>query len=584
MQTYLADKERLRGLIEVAAGRRPAELCIRNGRVLNVYTGEILEEDILISDGHIAALGRGYIAKQTIDAEGAYIVPAFIDAHIHVESSCTSPEELGRLLIPHGTGTIIADPHEIVNVRGLDGLNYMLRAAEHTPLDIRYMMPSCVPATEQEHSGAVLGAAEMAEPLAREEIQGVGEFMDFPGVVQAKEAVLDKLVLGHKLGKVIDGHSPGLEGQGLAAYIASGIKTDHECATVEEARERLRRGMYVQLRLGSACHDLPNLVPVVDAVNYRRCLLCSDDRQAKTILEQGHMEEHLRLCVAHGISAHQAICMASLNAAECYGLTDRGAIAPGLRADLVFLDNLKDFHVLRCFLGAVEQARDGRYLGPRTRASLEGVEKSCCVKDFSQERLALPLKQERVRVIGIQPGGVLTAAQEARVRRDAEGCFCYNPEQDIVKLAVIERHHGLGNVALGLLGNYGLRRGAIAQSIAHDSHNILVAGCNDADMAQAVERLLAIDGGVVLVAEGQVLAELSMPIAGLMSDQPGEYVAEKLEEIHQLAIQELGVHASLDPTMTLGFMSLAVIPELKLTDMGLFDVGRFDFVDLELEG
>ena len=573
-------KETLKNLIDVASGRIPADLVIKNCKVVDVYNGTILEGNVAICGALIAGMGS-YEGKTEFDAHGAYLAPGFIDSHIHIESSYVTPEEIGRLLIPHGATTIIADPHEIVNVCGLAGLNYMLDAASETALDIQFMLPSCVPATPFEHSGAVIDAKKMEIPIADERILGLGEFMDFPGVVGACEADIDKLMVAKNAHKPIDGHSPGLKGKELNAYASALIHTDHECSTCEEMLDRISRGMYVLLREGSACHELRTLLKAVTQHNSRRCLLCSDDRQPKTVFERGHLDDHLRICTEEGLDPIIAIQMASLNAAECFGLTDRGAVAPGLRADLVLLDSLSDFNVKAVFLKGKLVAENGKYLLSVKRHSIDSVRGSFHVKDFSKDKLRLRLKSESVHVIDIVPNGVVTKKGVAKVKRDREGEFVYDPLLSIVKIAVVERHQNTGNVALALLRGYGLSSGAVALSIAHDSHNIIVVGVNDNDMYFAVESLLAQNGGIILVKDGVVLDAMPMPVGGVMSDQSGEWVDQKLKSIHETAHLYLGISKEVDPVMTLCFMSLAVIPEIKLTDMGLFDVTTYKFISID---
>ena len=576
------EKQELKKIIDVAMSRKSADLVIKNCKVIDVYSGIISKGDIAISDGMIAGVGT-YDGPHTIDAGGAYAAPGFIDSHIHIESSYVTPEEIGRLLVPCGATTIIADPHEIVNVCGIKGMNYMLDASEETALDIKYMLPSCVPATPFEHSGAVIDAAAMAEPLKDERIIGLGEFMNYPGVIAAADSDLDKIMAAKCAGKLIDGHSPRVSGKELNAYAAAQIHTDHECATVEEMEERIARGIYVLMRQGSACHDLVNLLKGVTPFNSRRCLLCSDDRQPKTILERGHLDDHLRICVREGIDPMTALRMATLNAAECFRLYDRGAIAPGLRADIVLLHNLDDFYVKQVFIKGRLVAADGKYLLPVKRVDSGPVQNSFHVKDFSENKLKLNLKGDKVHVIDILPGGVVTGKGTAEIRRDSNGDFVHNSEEDIVKVAVVERHQGTGNVAVSLLRGYGIKEGAVALSIAHDSHNIIVVGTSDSDMTYAVEQLIAQNGGIILVKRGEVKEAMPMPIGGIMSDQSGEYVERSLIRIHEAASSELGISDSVEPVMTLCFMSLAVIPELKLTDMGLFDVTKFQFISLEAE-
>jgi len=575
-------KQELKKMIDVAMSRKSADLVIKNCKVIDVYSGTVSTGDIAISDGMIAGVGT-YDGPNTIDADGAYAAPGFIDSHIHIESSYVTPEEIGRLLVPCGATTIIADPHEIVNVCGIKGMNYMLDASEETALDIKYMLPSCVPATPFENSGAVIDAAVMTEPLKDERIIGLGEFMNYPGVIAGADSDLDKIMVAKCAGKLIDGHSPRVSGKELNAYAAAQIHTDHECATVEEMEERIAKGIYVLLRQGSACHDLVNLLKGVTPFNSRRCLLCSDDRQPKTILELGHLDDHLRICVREGIDPMTALRMATLNAAECFRLYDRGAIAPGLRADIVLLHNLDDFKVKQVFIKGKLVAADGKYLLPVRRVNSGPVQNSFHVKDFSENKLKLNLKGDKVHVIDILPGGVVTGKGTAEIRRDSNGDFVHNPAEDIVKVAVIERHQGTGNVAVSLLRGYGIKEGAVALSIAHDSHNIIVVGTSDSDMTYAVKQLIAQNGGIILVKRGVVKEAMPMPIGGIMSDQSGEYVERSLIRIHEAAGSELGISDSVEPVMTLCFMSLAVIPELKLTDMGLFDVTKFQFISLEAE-
>ncbi|MDO4615260.1 MAG: adenine deaminase [Lachnospiraceae bacterium] len=575
------DKATLKKLIQTAHGDIEADLVIRNCKVVNVFTGEIIEGDIAVSGEEIAGVGS-YHGKVEIDAGGRYAAPGFIDSHIHIESSYVSPEELGRLLLPHGGTTIIADPHEIVNVCGITGLTYMMKAAENTKMDIKFMLPSCVPSAPFEHAGAVIDAEKMKKPMKEENILGLGEFMNYPGVIHTDDDVLEKLLTAKAEGKLIDGHSPGLTGYDLTAYAAARIQGDHECADIPAMQERLRLGMYVLLRQGSACHDLLNLVGGVTSENSRRCLLCSDDRQPKTILTEGHIDRHLQMCVESGIDPVTAIRMATLNAAECFRLYDRGAIAPGYLANIVLLDDLKDFHVNRVFMHGELTAEEGTYLPEIHKQDIAAVKNSVHLKDFSKEKFRMHLKSSHVHVITIMPGGVVTKKETADIElRDGE--FVFDPKQDIVKVAVVERHHMTGNVACGFLKGYGLKEGAVALTVAHDSHNIIVVGTSDEEMETAVNLLKEQNGGIVLVKNGQRIESMPMPIAGLMSDRSGEWVSERLTAIHESARTELGIGGDVEPVMTLCFMSLPVIPEIKLTDTGLFDVPSFSFISVEAD-
>ncbi len=575
-------RQELKKLIDVAAGRIPADTVIRNCRIVDVYSGKITEGNIALCDGWIAGVGD-YEGAQTVEAKGAYAAPGLIDSHIHIESSYVTPEEISRLLVPHGGTTIIADPHEIVNVCGITGLDYMMEAAKDAALDIKYMLPSCVPATPFENAGAVIDAEQMKEPILREDILGLGEFMNYVGVIGADEGVLDKLLVAKNAGKLIDGHAPAVLGKDLNAYCAARICGDHECSTVEEMHARIERGMYVLLRQGSACHNLRPLLKGVTSENSRRCLLCSDDRQPKTIFSEGHLDNHLRICVEEGLDAVTALRMATLNAAECWGLKDRGAIAPGLRADIVLFEDLKDFRVHRVWINGKLCAQDGAYLPEVHRHDISPVKGSVHLKDFSAARLKMHLKSDLVHVIQIVPGGVVTKDRIARIRRDADGDFVRDSNEDIVKVAVVERHKNTGNVACALLGGYGIRAGAVALSVAHDSHNIITVGVSDDEMACAVEALAQQEGGIVLVRDGKVIERMPMPVAGLMSDQTGQWVDERLTALHEAAFRELGIDTGVEPIMTLCFMSLPVIPELKLTDLGLFDVTHFCFTPVEAE-
>ncbi|MBQ1171066.1 MAG: adenine deaminase [Lachnospiraceae bacterium] len=576
------EKAELKKLIKVAGGRRKADLVVKNCKVVNVFSGKIVEGDVAISDRWIAGVGQ-YEGEQEIDANGMYASPCYIDSHIHIESSYVSPEELGKLLVPHGTSTIIADPHEIVNVCGIKGLDYMMEAAKNTALDIQYMLPSCVPSTPFENAGDVINAPEMEEPILRERILGLGEFMNSVGVINCDDSVLDKLMVAKKAGKLIDGHAPATFGKDLNAYSSARILADHECSTVEEMQDRIDNGMYVLLRQGSACHNLRTLLKGVTTENSRRCLLCSDDRQPKTILEEGHLDNHLKICVEEGIDAITAIRMATLNAAECFGLQDKGAIAPGYCADIVLLKDLVDFEAGQVILGGEVVAKDGVYLKEEEKYSIDSVKGSIVLKDFSADKFKMHLKSNHVNVIQILPGGVVTGKTTATVQLDEQGEFIYNPDEDIVKVAVVERHHATGNVACAFLKGYGIKDGAVAISIAHDSHNIIVAGTSDAEMEAAVLHLKEQEGGIVLVKDLKVIESMPMPIAGLMSEKSGEWVKDKLTAIHDAARKELGIYGEVDPVMTLCFMSLPVIPDLKLTDEGLFDVTKFCFIPVEAE-
>ena len=578
------DKQTLKRRIDVAAGRAPADLRIANCRIIDVYTKAVFRSDVLICDGYIAGYGAtGFPeALETFDAKGAYLAPGLIDSHVHIESSHLSPAEFSRLVVPHGTTTVVADPHEICNVCDLEGFDYMLRASEGIALQVFLQVPSCVPCTPFEHAGGDLDAREISTVIGQDRVLGLGELMNYVGVCAADDEILDKLMEAVRVGKIVDGHCPGLAGSALDAYVASGVRTDHECTTPDELRERIRRGMYVMLRQGTACHDVLNLLPGVNDGNDRFCLFCTDDRQSASIIEEGHIDHNIRLAVQAGLDPITALRMATINVAECYGLRDRGAVAPGKRADLILFDDLNNLDVREVWVGGRHVASDGTYLAKDPHVAPKGVSGCMNVRDFSAERLALPLKSDCVRTIRLVPGSVVTETGHANVRRDAAGRWTRD-EQDIVKIAVVERHRGTGNVGLGLLEGYGLKNGAIAISVAHDSHNIIVAGDNDPDMVMAVQRLVDMGGGMAIAQNGVLLDSLPHEIAGLMTDKPGEYVAQRIDQLCYIAAQALGIPNSIDPFMVLCFMALPVIPQIKITDNGLFDVGAFRFVPVEDE-
>jgi adenine deaminase len=426
-------------------------------------------------------------------------------------------------------------------------------------------------------------ADDIAKRIDNERVLGLGEMMNYPGVLAADPMVLDKIAVAHKAGKLIDGHAPSLEGIGLDAYAAMGIRDDHECTTVEEARERLRRGMYVLVRQGTVCQDELRLLPAVTMANFRHCLFCTDDRQVASLLEEGSINNNVRLAVAHGFDPLMAISMATINSAECFRLSDRGAIDPGLRADFSLVDNLKDFKIHRVYVEGRLVAEGEQMLEPATPG--EVGDKVLCninIGSFSKGKLVLPLSQGHVRTIRLKEGGVVTEAGEASVKV-VDGHFVHDPTLDVVKVCVLERHHGTGNIGLALLEGYGIKRGAVATTVAHDSHNIICCGCNDDDMYLAIETLKENHGGMVAVEGGKVLGKLSHPIAGLMSNRKASEVAESLKELGNLAWERLGVSKQYDPFMTLCFMALPVIPVYKVTDLGLFDVSKFSLVDIEIK-
>lgn len=577
------EKQKLIKLIDVAAGRKKADLVLKNAKIVDVFQAKILIGDIAISDGYIAGIGGSYQGVEERNYTGKYVAPGFIEAHIHIESSYVSPEEFSRVFIPRGTTTILADPHEIVNVAGLKGLDYMVNAAKNAKMDIRYMMPPCVPATNFETSGADLYADDMEDALKTGEVDGLAELMNFPGVINADDKMIDEILMAKKYGARIDGHAPQVVGKDLNAYIASGPANDHECSTLEEAEERLARGMYLLLREGSVTQDLRKLLPIVNTANSRRCLLSGDDVQAKTAINKGHLDNNIRICIDEGLNPITAIQMATLNPAEYCGLNDRGAIAPGRRADMVVFESLEDFAVEETYILGEKLSQGNKYLGEVNYYPIDSVESSMHVKDFTREKLQLHLNSDKVRAIGVVPGEVLTTEEHVTVKRDGDGNFVYNDQEDVTKIVVVERHHNTGNVNVNLLSGYGIKAGAIAISIGHDSHNIIATGTNDDDIFMAVNELIKQEGGAVVVKDEKVISRMELKIAGLMCNLPAEKMIAQQDALDEAVHEELGVPDNVNPVMTLSFMPLAVIPRLKITDKGLVDVEKNAFVSNELD-
>lgn len=577
------EKQKLIKLIDVAAGRKKADLVLKNVKIVDVFQAKILTGDIAISDGYIAGIGESYQGVEERNYTGKYVAPGFIEAHIHIESSYVSPEEFSRVFIPRGTTTILADPHEIVNVAGLKGLDYMVNAAKNAKMDVRYMMPPCVPATNFETSGADLYADDMEDALKTGEVDGLAELMNFPGVINADDKMIDEILMAKKYGARIDGHAPQVVGKDLNAYIAAGPANDHECSTLEEAEERLARGMYLLLREGSVTQDLRKLLPIVNTANSRRCLLSGDDVQAKTAINKGHLDNSIRICIDEGLNPITAIQMATLNPAEYCGLNDRGAIAPGRRADMVVFESLEDFAVEETYILGEKLSQGNEYLGEVNYYPIDSVESSMHVKDFTREKLQLHLNSDKVRAIGVVPGEVLTTEEHVTVRRDGDDNFVYNDQEDVTKIVVVERHHNTGNVNVNLLSGYGIKAGAIAISIGHDSHNIIATGTNDDDIFMAVNELIKQEGGAVVVKDEKVISRMELKIAGLMCNLPAEKMIAQQDALDEAVHEELGVPDNVNPVMTLSFMPLAVIPKLKITDKGLVDVEKNAFVSNELD-
>lgn len=563
--------------IRVARGEEPADLVLLNARLVNVFSGEVHTANVAVHAGLVSGIGE-YTGRQEIDLEGRFLCPGLIDGHVHLESAMVHPAEFARAVVPRGTTTVIADPHEIANVLGVDGVRYMLEATADLPLNVYFMAPSCVPASPLETSGAELTAEELALLMEEERVLGLAEVMNYPGVLNRVPDVLAKLQAAH--GRPIDGHAPGLSGEDLCAYVGAGIGSDHECISLNEALEKLRLGMTIMIREGSTAHNLEDLLPLVMPGNASNCLFVSDDRHPADLLTVGHMDAILRQARPHELLPPvMLVQMATINPARYFRLWDVGAVAPGFRADMVVLDNLEGFEISMVFKDGRLVARGGALLGDALPPKRLDCPSTFRVADLDVGRLAIPVRGARIRVIGVVPGQVITQAlvEEAKVE---DGLAVADVERDLLKVAVVERHRGTGNVGVGFVKGFGLARGAIASSVSHDSHNIVVVGCSDVDMLRAVERVVEMGGGQVVVAGDEVVA-LPLPIGGLMSDRPLEEVRDGVEAL-DAAAHDLGCPLEA-PLMTMSFLALVVIPELKLSDKGLVDVGAFDFVPLFLE-
>ncbi len=580
--------------IDAATRRKKADLVLKNTTFVDVFAGVLRKGDIAIVGEKIVGTGE-YEGETEIDCTNLTVVPGYIDGHVHIESSQLSPEEFASLIVPRGTTTIIADPHEITNVCGMAGCEYIAKASENVPLDVKIQLPSCVPATPFETSGAVLAGKDVEKNIKNEYIFGLGEFMNYPGIVYSDSDTLKKAEAAHAAGKIIDGHAPAVYGYDLNGYLCAGISTDHECVTKAEIDEKISKGMYVHIRHGSSTQNLGNAKYITDG-NMRRFLLCTDDRHAADLKEKGHLDDALRKLVANGLDPIRAVICATLNAAECYNLKWRGAIAPFYLADLVIVDNLKSFNAKYVIKSGKTVAKDGkplfdtskRYL-PKNVLNTVHLKREMCADDF-----ILTLKGKKAKAMTIEPGGVVTGCEVVEV--ESKNGDVVVEGTDLLKLAVVERHKCTGNIGKALFKGYGFKGGALGITIAHDSHNIILMGDDNESMAKAANRLKEIGGGMVIVERGAVISgeaeksprfeykihSLTLDIAGLMSSRDAESLQADSRALIEKA-HAMGVKREYEAFMSLAFLSLAVIPKLKVTDAGLFDVERFAFTDINEE-
>ena len=554
----LAAKQRI---IAVAAGREKADLVLKNAKYLNVFSNEFLCGDIAVANGLIAGVGK-YDGKTEIDVSGKLVLPGFIDAHIHLESSMVTPAEFAKAVVAHGTTTVITDPHEITNVMGIDGVEYMIQASQNLPIDVHFMMPSCVPATEIDESGAELDCKDIDLYLDNKKVLGLAEMMNYVGVINGDKNVLSKIVTSQAHHKKIDGHAPELSGNDLNAYIAAGVYSDHECSTFENALEKLRKGQFIMIREGTAAHNLKALMPLLTQQYYSRCMFATDDKHPSDLLYGGHIDYIVKQALKNGADPIVALKTATHHAARYFLLNNKGAIASGYLADIVVVDNLEDFNVETVF-------KRGKLVfdGEVKDFSAPTVDEKPAEKCFDTFHLDSVTPSSfkvdgKLGLIGLVGGELLTRNLGTADKIDVEN--------DILKIACIERHKGTNHIGVGYVKGYSLKSGAVATSVAHDSHNIITVGCNDDDIAVAVNAIKDSKGGIAVVENGKIKALLELPIAGLMSDEPLTTVNEKLENAKSSAY-ELGADKSIDPFMTLSFLSLPVIPSLRITTKGVFD-------------
>ncbi len=564
-QEAISQKQRL---IRIALGKEKADLVLKSATYLNVFTQTWEHGDIAIADGRVAGIGV-YSGHTELSMEGKWLAPSLIDGHIHLESSLVSPAEFARAVVPHGTGAVVTDPHEFANVMGLDGIEYMLQASHGLPLDVWFMAPSCVPATDEDESGAVLTVDDLLPYLKNPRVLGLAEMMNFPGVLSGNEDVLAKLIAAEACGKHIDGHAPGLSAKELCAYVGSGVASDHECSTAKEGLEKLALGQWIMIRDGTAAQNLEALLPLLHGPTARRCLFVTDDKHPEDLLVKGHLDYMVREAVRMGVDPIAALTAASYNAACAFGLAGHGAVAPGYAADLMILGDLQGFPVEKVWKNG-QMVYDGKAVTPVVPA----ISPALTQRVLHSFHLSPVTAASFARM---QPAGVLQMVPGQIITLDGGMADQVDVPNDLLKIAVLERHKSTGHIGIGYLKGYDLRHGAIATSIAHDSHNLIVVGTNDEDMACAANRVIALEGGIVIVQNGQVLGELRLPLAGLMSMEPLEHVNRTLDQLKACATS-LGVSDAVDPFMTLSFMSLPVIPTLRILTKGVFSVEKWGYI------
>lgn len=558
-------------LISVARGDRPADLIIKNARIINTYTGEIEKGDVAIVGGRIAGIGKYDKAKEKIDIKGDYLSPGFINGHIHIESSMLHPAQYARSVVPHGTTSIVTDLHEIANVSGIDGIKFVLNCARRLPVDFFFKAPSCVPATHMETAGATIGASDIARLLKFKGNDGLGEMMNYPGVINTFAPVLDKIRAAGK--NLIDGHAPGVSGQQLNAYIAAGIYSDHEVTTLKEGREKLRRGMYLMIRDGSSEKNLSTLLPLVTGDTWRRCMFVVDDRSCSDLLNDGDVDAVVRKAIRLGLDPVRAIQLATINAAEHHRFYDLGAVVPGYRANLITIKDLKTLQIDKVFYNGNMAASGGKYIGKTSNNCPKKLMESVHIKKLDLSALDIDITGDPFPVVEIIPGQIVTKKTMVKLPR---GLFKADLKNDIIKAAVFERHKATGNIGTGLVKGFGIKSGAIASTIAHDSHNLVIVGATDEDIIAAVRAVEQMQGGLVVCKGGKPIAQMPLPICGLLSMDPAEEVSRQFDMLEKAA-KTLG-HLPPAPFALLSFIALPVIPELRITDMGIVDVIQFKLI------